>query len=128
MKGKTMMQMLVKIADEAKPSSHQRADDLLEIGEDMANILSGLLAYLRLIDDAARTGRLKKPEAMADTLFRLAAQANWIEARLCQYHQIRADLGGEGYALLAEDGTGIPYFDEDEGCPDDNGDDEVNEQ
>ncbi len=126
MKGKTMMDMLTIIADEAMPSSHPRADDLLLIGEDMAGILGGLLDDLKVIDRAARTGLVKDPGAMIDAFFRLAAQANWIDARLEQYHQVRADLDGEGYALLAKDGTGIPYFGADD--YDDNGNDEVSEQ
>ena len=27
-----------------------------------------------------------------------------------QYEQIKADLGGEGYALLKANGDGVPYF------------------
>lgn len=122
-----MMQMLRQIADETKPTSHPRADDLLGIGADMARTLEAIQRDLDLLDREYRRGHGMDTEGARDAFYRLLAQRGWVEALTGQYHQVRADLDGEGYALLGKDGTGVPYFDDDDGG-NNNDEDEVDLQ
>ncbi len=81
-----------------------------------------------MLDREYRRGRGMNSERARDAFYRLLAQRGWIEAIAGQYHAILADLDGEGYALLAKDGTGVAYFGGDDGDGNDNDEDEVNEQ
>ncbi|RGP37730.1 hypothetical protein [Pseudotabrizicola alkalilacus] len=120
MKGETKMQFLQTILDGTKPSCHPRADDLLGIGGDMAKTLTDLLCDLEVLDHEYRAGGGNDTNRARDAFHRLLAQRVWVTAIVEQYHQIQADLGGEGFALLGQDGSGIPYFpdDRDEGPSD----------
>lgn len=118
----TIMKGLRASAASAKPTDHPRADDLLEIGEETLDTLARLLPHLRVLRRAATANRWAG-EAVKDALFHLAAHAVFVEMQLEQHEQIKADLGGEGYALLKPNGEGLPYFG-DSDYADDPGEDE----
>lgn len=107
------MEMMQTVLTGVQPTDHPRANDLLEIGEDLATTLGAIERDLGVLERGYQRGHDMNADQVRDALYRLLAQRGWIRAATRQYHQVRADLGGEGYALLANDGTGLPYFDDD---------------
>ncbi len=105
----TIIQGLRESAASAKATDHLRAGDLQALGDEAVDALAQMLPHLWTLRRHIAGQKVGNPEA-ADAIAHLAARAASVEMLGAQYEQIKADLGGEGYALLKANGDGVPYF------------------
>lgn len=104
-----IMDMLSKALADTKPSTHPRADDLLDAAGLLLEALQDVTEGLERVD----AGDFVAIEG-------LFARLPWFQSLISHVEHIKADLGGEGYCRLSADtGEGIPYFTDDDYDEDD---------